>query len=75
MMPTDRPVPPDIDQVRANRSPADISAACIVALPVWPESSIIKVVAANKLQDILSYGLDLIGRDERLFQSLRAAGD
>jgi alkylation response protein AidB-like acyl-CoA dehydrogenase len=26
-----------------------------------PESSIIKVVAANKLQDILSYGLDLIG--------------
>ena len=26
-----------------------------------PESSIIKVVAANKLQDILSYGLDMIG--------------
>jgi alkylation response protein AidB-like acyl-CoA dehydrogenase len=26
-----------------------------------PESSIIKVVAANKLQEILSYGLDLIG--------------
>jgi len=26
-----------------------------------PESSIIKVVAANKLQDVLSYGLDLIG--------------
>ena len=26
-----------------------------------PESSIIKVVSANKLQDILSYGLDLIG--------------
>ena len=26
-----------------------------------PESSIIKVVAANKLQEILSYGLDMIG--------------
>ena len=26
-----------------------------------PESSIIKVVAANKLQDIVSYGLDMIG--------------
>jgi hypothetical protein len=44
----DGPMPRGIDQVRANRSPADISSACMVALPVCPESSIIRSSASGQ---------------------------